>query len=77
MSVTKFSIFQERIRVGKELLEAKRIEEDNERKRFIFKSLICAFSIILFAIFNLTLIGSLFFLFVNFLLSQFNGPAES
>lgn len=77
MSVTKFSIFQERIRVGKELLEAKRIEEDNERKRFIFKSLICAFSIFLFAIFNLTLIGSLFFLFVNFLLSQFNGPAES
>lgn len=24
---------QERIRIGKELLEAKRIEEDNERKR--------------------------------------------
>ncbi|GLT73212.1 hypothetical protein SLA2020_450850 [Shorea laevis] len=27
---------KERIRVGKELLEAKRIEEDNERKRFVF-----------------------------------------
>lgn len=27
---------QERIRVGKELLEAKRIEEENERKRFVF-----------------------------------------
>lgn len=27
--------FQERIRIGKELLEAKRIEEENERKRFI------------------------------------------
>lgn len=26
---------QERIRVGKELLEAKRIEEENERKRFV------------------------------------------
>lgn len=26
-------LIQERIRVGKELLEAKRIEEDNERKR--------------------------------------------
>lgn len=27
---------QERIRIGKELLEAKRMEEVNERKRFVF-----------------------------------------
>lgn len=27
------SIFQERIRIGRELLEAKRMEEENERKR--------------------------------------------
>lgn len=26
--------WQERIRVGRELLEAKRMEEDNERKRY-------------------------------------------
>ena len=31
-----FNIFQERIRIGKELLEAKRIEEQNERKRLVF-----------------------------------------
>ena len=31
-----FLFFQERIRVGKELLEAKRIEEENERKRYGF-----------------------------------------
>lgn len=30
-----FYLFQERIRIGKELLEAKRIEEDNERKRLV------------------------------------------
>ncbi|WZZ11608.1 hypothetical protein YC2023_097529 [Brassica napus] len=32
---THGSIIRERIRIGKELLEAKRIEEDNERKRII------------------------------------------
>lgn len=30
---------QERIRIGKELLEAKRIEEDNERKRYGFSGI--------------------------------------
>ena len=35
-------LFQERIQVGKELLEAKRIEEENERKRFVFYSIFCA-----------------------------------
>lgn len=34
LKVPSFSVFfQERIRVGKELLEAKRIEEENDRKR--------------------------------------------
>jgi len=38
-----FYIFQERIRIGKELLEAKRIEEQNERKRLVsFLLCICA-----------------------------------
>ncbi|KAG6793243.1 hypothetical protein POTOM_002440 [Populus tomentosa] len=35
----------ERIRIGKELLEAKRIEEQNERKRFVF---ICLYSSVVF-----------------------------
>lgn len=37
------SIFQERIRIGRELLEAKRMEEENERKR-----LSCSLIIVLF-----------------------------
>ena len=38
-----FLHFQERIRIGKELLEAKRIEEQNERKRLVsFLLCICA-----------------------------------
>lgn len=36
-----FYIFQERIRIGKELLEAKRIEEQNERKRLVSFLLLC------------------------------------
>jgi hypothetical protein len=38
-------ILQERIRIGKELLEAKRIEEQNERKRFVF---VCLYSSVVF-----------------------------
>lgn len=34
-SALVFSFWQERIRIGKELLEAKRIEEENERKRIL------------------------------------------
>lgn len=45
------SIFQERIRIGRELLEAKRIEEENERKR-----LSCSFIIVLLCILCLVIL---------------------
>lgn len=35
-SFNTYVLAQERIRIGKELLEAKRMEEVNERKRFVF-----------------------------------------
>lgn len=34
-------LWQERIQIGKELLEAKRIEEDNERKRCVITYHLC------------------------------------
>lgn len=44
-------LVQERIRVGKELLEAKRMEEDNERKRYVFSGYNVRLSFILIFVF--------------------------
>ncbi|KAG6517642.1 hypothetical protein ZIOFF_021038 [Zingiber officinale] len=41
----KALLSKERIRIGKELLEAKRIEEENERKRFIYLSWFSSLSV--------------------------------
>lgn len=48
LSFYKLNIFQERIRIGKELLEAKRIEEQNERKRLVFFPSVIFFPFLLF-----------------------------
>jgi hypothetical protein len=58
--ISHFDIFQERIRIGKELLEAKKIEEQNERKRLVLSTVFFVFFYIFICLIARTISISLF-----------------